>query len=110
MAVSLSSIFVIFFVKGDTHTVRFTVYDETLTPLNFTGATGTLLVYDQSGSTVATISGTPDATPTDGMMIYKFGPSDTSGLAAGNYTYRAKVTMGDGSVYTIREDSLVLQS
>jgi len=106
-----SQILRIFFYKGDTHTVQYTIIDtDGVTPLNITGGSGTLTVTNSSNVTVATVSGTIPV-GVDGVINYRFQPSDTSSLTGGGteYNYKAKITLVDGSVYTIAVDKLVLQ-
>ena len=104
---TLSSSLKIQFYLGDTHTVRFTVQEPAGTPFDITGATGTLIVHTNTGTVLATVTGSVP-TGSDGVIVYQFAPSDTSGLAAGSYHYHAKVVMDDGSVYTIAVGAITL--
>lgn len=92
-------------VVGDTHTVQFTV-SSVGSALVLTGATGALDIWSSDGTSLATISGV-DISPTE--MKYVFGPSDTADIEPGTYPYSAKVTLVDGSVYTIAINTIVLR-
>lgn len=99
------------FYKGNTHTVQFTIISiDQVTPLDITGATGTLVVSDSTGATVVTVNGTVGA-GTDGVLTFKFVPNQTSGLPGNGtvYTYRANLVMPDTSVYTIAVATIVLK-
>lgn len=101
---SLSNKLDIDFKSGESRTFRVTITDETNTLVDLTGATVKMTVVDNVDTPTTTIAKTgtilTQSGDTLGQADIDFIPSDTSGLARGEYFYDIRVLLASGEIHT----------
>jgi hypothetical protein len=93
-------------IPGDTVSVAFAVKDSTDTAVSLAGASGVCQIRSEAGGELLL---SPAVTVTDaatGAFTIASSAASTADLAPGIARYAVRLTLGDATVYTVREGTV----
>lgn len=90
-------------IRGDSFTFNFSLKDDNGAVIDITGSTIELDIYTSAKATspIHTVDHTNHSDPTNGVSVFTILPSVTAEMRPYKYYYTLRITLSDGSKYTI---------